>query len=125
MHDADAPRAERRAARATPCELWYYSHRGVREWLHADAVARVGRLTPRQQLVLVLLSHGLSRRQIAQRLAVSWHTVSTLLADVSAATGVRGKVRLTRLAIRAGVTSVWVPSLEELVAMGAVTRLAR
>lgn len=61
---------------------------------------RSQRLSPTERDVMRLLSHGLTSREIAQRLGVSPRTVQTHRNNIAEKLGVRGVNRLMELAIR-------------------------
>lgn len=54
-------------------------------------------LSPRQQQIAGLVAEGLTVREIADRLGVSYHTIRNHKAIIYARTGVRNAVELTRL----------------------------
>lgn len=60
-------------------------------------------LTPRQREVLVLIADGLSSRQIAIELGLSFKTVVVHRYNIHKKLGVHNAVLLTRAAIRMGV----------------------
>ncbi|HEX6339430.1 response regulator transcription factor [Umezawaea sp.] len=60
-------------------------------------------LTPRERDVLVLLSHGLSNADIAERLHLGVTTVKTHVGSLLTKTGADNRVRLALLAYAAGI----------------------
>ncbi|MGH2718541.1 MAG: LuxR C-terminal-related transcriptional regulator [Actinomycetota bacterium] len=60
-------------------------------------------LTPREKEVLVLLSEGLSARQMARRLDLSERTINTHVANVYRKLAVSNRVQAVRQAIRLGL----------------------
>jgi DNA-binding NarL/FixJ family response regulator len=62
-------------------------------------------LTPRERDVLVLLSHGLSNAEIAERLHLGVTTVKTHVGSLLTKTGLDNRVRLALLAYSAGLRS--------------------
>ena len=61
------------------------------------------RLSPREQDVLILIAEGLSSKQIAWRLGVSFKTAVTHRTSLMQKLGLHNAVLLTRYAIRAGL----------------------
>jgi DNA-binding NarL/FixJ family response regulator len=59
-----------------------------------------GRLTPRQQEVLELMTQGKSNRDIAQSMGLSEHTVKAHLAVIFRALGVSNRVEATLVGLR-------------------------
>jgi DNA-binding NarL/FixJ family response regulator len=70
----------------------------------ADALA--ARLSVRERQVLKGLAEGSSNQQIADRLGVSRKTVETHRQKIVRKTGVREIARLTKLAVRIGLTTL-------------------
>lgn len=90
-----------------------HSYERTRAKLHAQAVELVGRLTPTQREVLSMLARGSTFGEIGQELGIGINTVATHMLHASKLTGVSGRVRLSILALRAGLTSIWAPSASE------------
>lgn len=65
----------------------------------------VDRLTPREQEVLVLMAHGLSNREITDRLVISEATVKTHVARVVMKTGSRDRTQAVVLAYQSGLVA--------------------
>jgi len=61
---------------------------------------RAGKLSPSERDIMRLLAHGLTNREIAERLAISPRTVQTHRNNIAEKLGVRGVNRLLELAIR-------------------------
>lgn len=59
-------------------------------------------LTPREQEVLALVCHGLSNKEIAQRLYLSVRTVENHLANIYGKLGVRSRTEAAVLAVQRG-----------------------
>ena len=64
----------------------------------------VASLTGREREVLTLLGMGLTNPEIAEELGLAQKTVEWFKTSITKKTGVRGRVRLARLAIRAGLS---------------------
>jgi DNA-binding NarL/FixJ family response regulator len=64
---------------------------------------RIEALSPRQLQVLVLVSQGLTTKQIAERLEISDKTVETHRGEIMKRTGIHDVVSLVRFAIRLGL----------------------
>jgi DNA-binding NarL/FixJ family response regulator len=82
---------------------------------HLNAAPRFGersssersrRLTQREREVLKLLAEGHSSKEIAQRLAVAVPTVETHRRQIVDKVGIRSVARLTKWAIRQGITTL-------------------
>jgi len=63
-------------------------------------------LTPREREVLDLLAHGLTNRQIAERLGISEHTAKFHVAAVSAKLGATGRTEAVSLGVRHGLITL-------------------
>jgi DNA-binding NarL/FixJ family response regulator len=63
-------------------------------------------LTAREQDVLELLSVGLSNRRIAERLAISEHTVKFHVASIYGKLGVSGRTAAVNRALRRGILKI-------------------
>lgn len=74
---------------------------GVR--LAAAQCARVAELTPRELEVLRALASALSRKEIAQRLHLSPHTVDRHVANLMRKLDIHDRAELCRFAVREGV----------------------
>jgi DNA-binding CsgD family transcriptional regulator/DNA-binding Lrp family transcriptional regulator len=77
---------------------------GIRRRLSASArpTTGVASLTESEHAVSDLVAHGLTNREVAERLFISPHTVSTHLRHAFAKLGIRSRVELTRTLIAAG-----------------------
>ena len=64
----------------------------------------VASLTGREREVLTHLGMGLTNREIAEELGIAEKTVEWYKASITRKTGVSGRVKLARLAIRAGLS---------------------
>jgi two-component system nitrate/nitrite response regulator NarL len=62
-----------------------------------------GVITPREQLILRLVSHGLNNKRIAQKLDVSVRTVETHKRNIKKKLGIESTVGLVRYAIDYGI----------------------
>lgn len=71
-----------------------------------DAAELRAALTPRELEVLALIAHGLSNRQISQKLVVSEATVKTHVARVIMKTGCRDRAQAVAVAYRSGLVRV-------------------
>jgi DNA-binding NarL/FixJ family response regulator len=72
----------------------------------AEADGLAPRLSARERQVLQGLAEGFSNQQIADRLGVSRKTVETHRQKIVRKTGIREIARLTKLAVRIGLTSL-------------------
>jgi two-component system, NarL family, response regulator YdfI len=63
-------------------------------------------LTPREREVLELLAHGLSNRQIAERLGISEHTAKFHVAAVSAKLGASSRTEAVSRGVRRGLLTL-------------------
>lgn len=63
----------------------------------ADAFAAISRLTPRQREVLALTAIGLTNREIADRLGITWRTVQKMMEHVFRQLGVPNRTRAAML----------------------------
>jgi two-component system nitrate/nitrite response regulator NarL len=63
-------------------------------------------LTPREREVLELLAHGLSNRQIAERLRISEHTAKFHVAAVSAKLGAASRTEAVSRGVRRGLITL-------------------
>ena len=70
-----------------------------------DLVGRIGRLTPQQMRVLMMLSEGLLNKQIAYELAVSEATVKAHVSAILQKLGVDSRTQAVIAASRIGATS--------------------
>lgn len=71
-----------------------------------DAAELRSVLTPRELEVLALIAHGLSNRQISEKLVVSEATVKTHVARVIMKTGCRDRAQVVAVAYRSGLVRV-------------------
>lgn len=71
-----------------------------------DAAELRSLLTPRELEVMALIAHGLSNRQISQKLVVSEATVKTHVARVIMKTGCRDRAQAVAVAYRSGLVRV-------------------
>ena len=71
----------------------------------ADLVGRIGRLTPQQMRVLMMLSEGLLNKQIAYELGVSEATVKAHVSAILQKLGVDSRTQAVIAASRIGATS--------------------
>ena len=71
----------------------------------ADLVGRMGRLTPQQMRVLMMLSEGLLNKQIAYELGVSEATVKAHVSAILQKLGVDSRTQAVIAASRIGATS--------------------
>jgi DNA-binding CsgD family transcriptional regulator len=63
-------------------------------------------LTPREHEILVLISHGLTMRQVATRLGISPRTVETHVAKVYRKLEVRSRVQAVSRAVSLGLVEL-------------------
>ena len=70
-----------------------------------DLVRRIGRLTPQQMRVLMMLSEGLLNKQIAYELSVSEATVKAHVSAILQKLGVDSRTQAVIAASRIGATS--------------------
>jgi DNA-binding NarL/FixJ family response regulator len=63
-------------------------------------------LTPREREVLELLGHGLSNRQIAERLDISEHTAKFHVASVSGKLGASSRTEAVSRGVRRGLITL-------------------
>lgn len=97
-----------RAIRSTTMKQFYLSPSVAEVALHACSVEPIRegafkRLTPKEREVVQLLAEGLSTKQIAARLCISYKTVAAHREHAVAKLGARGVADLTRYAIREGL----------------------
>ena len=64
----------------------------------------VASLTRREREVLTHLGMGLTNREIAEELGIAKKTVESHKARITEKTGMSGRVKLARIAIRAGLS---------------------
>ncbi len=83
------------------------SYRAQRAALARTAQRCLLDLHPRELEVLQLIARGDTSAEIAATLRIKRNTVRTHMLHISAKTQVYGVVRLARLAMRAGLTSLW------------------
>jgi len=62
-----------------------------------------GSITPREQEIFKLLANGLSTREVADRLVISYHTVRTHRRNVLSKLGARGTVPAMVYLLQKGV----------------------
>jgi DNA-binding CsgD family transcriptional regulator len=70
-----------------------------------DATPPVGRLTPRERVVLAEVARGRSNREIARSLALSEKTVKTHVSSVLAKLGVQDRTQAALFAVRTGLAA--------------------
>ena len=70
---------------------------------HHDAVERMGKLTPRQRVIMEMVLAGHPSKNIAADLSISQRTVENHRAQIMRKTGTKSLPALARLAITAGV----------------------
>ena len=70
----------------------------------ASTATAIGRLSPREREVVVVLAEGLSNTQIAERLFISERTANRHLSNIFTKLGVRNRTAAARMAIDAGLT---------------------
>jgi DNA-binding NarL/FixJ family response regulator len=70
-----------------------------------DATPPVGRLTPRERVVLAEVARGRSNREIARSLVLSEKTVKTHVSSVLAKLGVQDRTQAALLAVRTGLAA--------------------
>ena len=63
-------------------------------------------LTPREREVLELLAHGLSNRQIAERLGISEHTAKFHVAAISGKLGAASRTEAVSRGVRRGLITL-------------------
>jgi DNA-binding CsgD family transcriptional regulator len=63
-------------------------------------------LTPREEEVAVLVSHGLTNRQIASELSISEHTVATHIAKIRRRLGLSSRSRLSAWVAQRGLPTL-------------------
>jgi DNA-binding NarL/FixJ family response regulator len=64
---------------------------------------RAGELTPREKQVLLLIADGLSSREIAQQLGISFKTATSHRSNILTKLGVHEAILAVRWAIRNGL----------------------
>lgn len=84
-----------------------YLHSSVTGAIVDDSVRwyKSGPLSTREREILRLLASGHPAAEIASTIGISVHTVRRHIANVSDKLGLRGKIALTRYAIRSGLVS--------------------
>lgn len=68
-----------------------------------DAVSRIGRLTPREREILLLITDGLLNKQMAHELGISQRTIENHRLRVMDKVGVKTMAQLVRITIIAGL----------------------
>lgn len=96
----DLAEAIRTSSRRRPFLSPQLSAAGVR----ATSAEMPGRLTPREQEVLLLLTEGSSTREVSENLEISIKTAETHRANILRKVGVRNVPELVKYAIREGLT---------------------
>jgi len=66
-------------------------------------------LTALEKQIVILVAQGHTNREIAKKLGLAEQTVRNYLSAIYAKTGAKNRVRLTRLALRAG----WIDSARQ------------
>ena len=74
---------------------------------HQKDLKAVASLTKREFEVLTHLGMGLTHREIAEELGITVKTVNWHMAHIIEKTGVSGRVKLARIAIRVGLSPLW------------------
>lgn len=97
--------------RASPLPDLSGSYRAIRLQARAEAQIALRDLHPRELEVLQLVARGETHYEIGRALGIERATVRSHLMRISDKTHVRGAVNLARLAMRAGLTSLWASSL--------------
>lgn len=73
----------------------------------AEARALCARLQPSEREVLRLIAYGMSLKEIGTELGVSRFTAKSHAMHISIKTGIHGRGGHVRLALRAGLASLW------------------
>jgi len=81
---------------------WHWQAFGFKE-------VRLDTLNALEKQIVVLVAQGHTNREIAKKLGLAEQTVRNYLSAIYAKTGAKNRVRLTRLALRAG----WIDSARQ------------
>lgn len=87
------------------------SYRAIRVEAQRAAQHAIRELHPRELEVLQLIARGNGKAAIAVSLGIGTETVRSHIWRITGKTKVRGLVNLSRLAMRAGLTSLWAGDL--------------
>ena len=110
----DASAAELRAATAAAAQGFVFLPAAMSARLlpmraptpAAPAEGALEPLTPREREVLELLAHGLSNRQIAERLGISEHTAKFHVASISGKLGAASRTEAVSRGVRRGLITL-------------------
>ena len=103
---ADSCQVLRETLRAVRNGTSLYDRRPAQKAKVPHAHEKLHRLTPREIEVLRLIAEGLSTKQIAYRLKISFKTAVSHRSHLLQKLGIHESASLVRLAIRAGLVSL-------------------